>query len=333
MTPTRSGQSSFDLPVAIDLVDLGSADRIEVMRGPFSALYGNSSGGVIAIFTEDGRPGLRLDVDAAAGSNGARRFGLKAAGQQGDVNYVAGISRFSTDGYRQPSAASRDTQNAKLRLALDDDALLTLVGNAVRMSGVQDPLGLSRTQLAVDPRGVDPGAIAFDTRKSVDQRQLGLSYERFFGADSLNFTLYGGQRNTQQFQAIPVAAQAAATSAGGLIDLARGYWGGDLRWNRRTTLAGGPLQWTVGISYDNLGEQRRGFQNFIGSTLGVQGALRRDEDNRVWNLDQYAQLQWQPNLDSRWLLLAGLRNSMSYRRIITSCPAMAMTAAQSPTIR
>src|SRR5581483_656123 len=33
--------------------DLGSAERIEVMRGPFSSLYGNASGGVIQVFTED----------------------------------------------------------------------------------------------------------------------------------------------------------------------------------------------------------------------------------------------------------------------------------------
>ena len=38
--------------------DLGSADHIEVLRGPFSALYGNSSGGVISVFTQDAKPGL-----------------------------------------------------------------------------------------------------------------------------------------------------------------------------------------------------------------------------------------------------------------------------------
>src|SRR5204863_1963465 len=32
---------------------LGSAERIEVLRGPFSALYGNASGGVIAVDTQD----------------------------------------------------------------------------------------------------------------------------------------------------------------------------------------------------------------------------------------------------------------------------------------
>lgn len=36
----------------ISHIDLPSTDRIEVMRGPFSVLYGNSSGGVIRVFTQ-----------------------------------------------------------------------------------------------------------------------------------------------------------------------------------------------------------------------------------------------------------------------------------------
>lgn len=289
-------------------VDLGSADRIEVMRGPFSALYGNSSGGVIAIFTEEGQPGVRLDADTAFGSDGVRRLGLKASGKQGNVGYVASASHFSMDGYRIHSAAGRDTQNARLRIAVGDDALLTVTGNAIRMNDVQDPLGLSRAQFAADPRAVDPLAMDFNTRKSVEQHQFGLTYEHFLdGGNSISVMLYGGQRNTTQFQAIPVAAQAAPTSAGGVIDLSRDYQGGDLRWSRRMALAGKPLRWTMGLSYDRLAESRRGSQNFIGATLGIQGALRRNEDNLVWNVDQYAQAQWEPH--ARWLLLAGVRNS------------------------
>ena len=62
-------------------VDLGSADRIEVLRGPFSALYGNSSGGVIQVFTEDGRRPAHAHARASAGgSYGAAALGVKASG-------------------------------------------------------------------------------------------------------------------------------------------------------------------------------------------------------------------------------------------------------------
>jgi iron complex outermembrane receptor protein len=288
--------------------DLASAEVIEVLRGPFSALYGNSSGGVIAMFTENGRPGLALAGDAGFGSYGERRYGLKASGQQGAVNYVLSGNRFTTDGYREHSAANRTTQNAKLRVTLDPDSMLTVVGNAVRMHEVQDPLGLTRAQAETDARGVDPSAILFNTRKSVDQGQIGLRYERTLGRDdNIDLMLYGGQRATNQFLAVPAAAQSAPSSAGGVIDLDRNYWGADLRWTRRTTLAGAPLEITAGLAYDRLDEDRRGIENFVGPVVGVQGRLRRNEFNTVSNVDQYLQAQWQPG--TRWLLLAGVRNS------------------------
>jgi hypothetical protein len=49
----------------------------------------------------------------------------------------------------------------------------------------------------------------------------------------------------------------------------------------------------AGLSADELKEHPRDLQNFIGSTLGVEGALRRHDDNRASNLDPYLQAQWQ----------------------------------------
>jgi iron complex outermembrane receptor protein len=303
--PDGQGQTSH--------FDLGSADRVEVLRGPFSALYGNSSGGVISVFSEDGQPGFSLSPFAQLGSYGTTNAGLKASGEQGAVNYVANASRFDTDGYRDHSAAARDTTNAKFRMAWDSDSSIALIGNTVSMKDIQDPLGLTRDQFESDPRSVHPNAILFNTRKSVNQQQLGLKYDKTLNRDdSVHAVLYGGDRSTVQYQAIPVAAQAAPTSAGGVIDLSRQYSGADVRWVHRANLSAGAVQWTVGINYDNLDEHRRGYENFSGTTLGVQGNLRRDEQNNVHNFDQYIQAQWEPN--ARWLLLAGVRRgSISIR--------------------
>src|SRR6202789_2090754 len=80
--------------------DLGSADHIEVLRGPFSALYGNSSGGVIAVFTEDAKWGFLVGGNAQYGMFNTQRYALKAEGDDGVLNYVVDAAHFQSDGYR-----------------------------------------------------------------------------------------------------------------------------------------------------------------------------------------------------------------------------------------
>ena len=293
-------------------VDLGSAAAVEVLRGPFSALYGNSSGGVVQVFTEDGAGAARLTVGAGGGSNGQQRYDAKLSGAQGPLDYVASVSHFRTDGYRDHSAARRDIQNLKLRLDLGDAGRLTVIGNGVQLPSAQDPLGLTRAELQADPRGVDPSATQFDTRKSLSQTQGGLIYElRVNDANALRAMVYDGHRETTQYQSIPVASQANPLNPGGVIKLARDYDGADLRW----TTTGGPAdrRWSLigGLAWDKLREHRQGFQDFTGSgnaqVLGVEGALRRDEINDVQDLDPYLQGQWHPTAD--WTLDAGVRHS------------------------
>ncbi|MEP6826147.1 MAG: TonB-dependent receptor, partial [Ramlibacter sp.] len=288
--------------------DLSSAERIEVLRGPFSVLYGNSSGGVISIFTADGGPDTAADISTTSGSDGIRRTGLKLSGQQGKLRYTLSAARFETDGWRDHSAAERTSFNGKLKVALTDDTRLTLVANSVRMPEVQDPLGLTRAEMQANPRQATGAATQFDTRKSVDQLQTGAILEHHLrGGRSLQVTAYSGERATTQFQAIPVSTQAPATHPGGVIDLERRYRGLDARWISATRLMDKPLTLTAGLALDEAREERRGFQNFLGTALGVQGALRRDEANRVRSFDQYLQAQWA--VAARWSASAGLRHS------------------------
>lgn len=158
--------------------------------------------------------------------------------------------------------------------------------------------------MAQDPRQAGTGAIAFNTRKSVAQNQLGLTYDLAFGRDDrIEARIYYGDRQVTQYLAIPLFAQNAPTSSGGVVDLDRGYGGTGLRWTRFATLLDAPLTASIGLDYDRMDEQRQGFIN----DFGVAGALKRDEDNVVSRTDPYAQLEWRAS--PRVNLLAGLRYS------------------------
>ncbi|WP_428993877.1 TonB-dependent receptor domain-containing protein [Achromobacter insuavis] len=291
-------------------IDIGSLDRVEVLRGPFSALYGNSSGGVLLAHTEDGAVPSAIGASAWAGGDHTWRYGAKASGASGGMDYVIDLSRMTTDGYRDHSAARKNLGNAKLGVQLDDASRLTIVANSVDLAA-QDPLGLTYAQFQDAPRSADLAA-QYDTRKTVRQTQGGLVYERHVdGANTLRLMLYYGQRDTTQFQAIPPAAQAAPTQAGGVIDLRRRYGGADLRWTSELGPTQRPLTLVGGFSYDTMREARKGYQNYTGDgasrQLGVQGALRRDETNTVYNADPYLQASWR--VAPRWTLDAGLRYS------------------------
>lgn len=290
---------------------LGSADRVEVVRGPFSVLYGASAGGVVALYTQDGqRPG-EWRSGLAAGADGLWRLSTQVSGQTGTGatpgwSYTLEASRFATDGQRPQSAASRSTANLKLSRTDAQGGRTVLVYNQ-HTSRAQDPLGLTRAEWSADPGGTTPAATLFNTRKTVGQSQLGLAWEQPLGqGHRLELMLYGGEREVSQFQAIPVAAQQPAGSAGGVIDLARQYGGLNARWRLERSLEGGDLSLVAGLAADVQSEDRRGYENFSGTVLGVQSRLRRDETNRASTADPYVQAQWRTAATT---LTAGLRHS------------------------
>ena len=290
---------------------LGSADRVEVVRGPFSVLYGASAGGVVALYTQDGqRPG-EWRSGAVAGGDGLWRLSTQVSGQTGTDAapgwaYTLEAMGFATDSPRPQSAASRSTANLKLSRTGEDGARTVLVFHR-HTSRAQDPLGPTRAEWAAQPGGTTPAATLFDTRKTVGQSQLGLAWEQRLGqSQRVEVMLYGGERNVVQFQAIPVAAQGPAGSAGGVIDLARQYGGMNARWRLERSVEGADLSLAAGLAADVQSEVRRGYDNFAGALLGVQGRLRRDETNRAASVDPYVQAQWRSAVTT---LTAGLRHS------------------------
>ena len=274
---------------------LGSAERIEVLRGPFSSLYGNAAGGVIVVDTEDPPEKPTVGVDVMGGTYDTWRAGVRLGGW----NNLLDASRFESDGYRDHSAVRRDHYNWKSKYPVRQDTSLGLIFNQLRQPETQDPLGLSRAQVEDNPRQATPQAIQFNTRKTIYQEQLGATLEhQLSSASKIQATVYGGNRWVEQYLAIPLAAQKAPTSSGGVVQLDRQYTGGALRFS-----TGEIVRFSVGVEYDLMEERRRGFIN----NLGTAGALKRDEDDEVSATDLYAQLEWR--FAERWSVHGGLRAS------------------------
>jgi len=288
--------------------NLDSASRVEILRGPFSALYGNSSAGVIQIFTADGSGPPQLRTGVVYGSFGALRAGANFSGSEGPLAYNLDFTHFSIDGFRSHSSAKSESFNSKVGYTFNDASKLTLIANVVARPDVMDPLGITQAQFNADPESTDPAAGQFKTRKSLQQQQGGLIYDlNITDAHALRVMGYLGHRIVEQYLSIPVSAQAAPASSGGVVHLNRNFGGADARWSWQGTLADQPITWVMGASYDRQNEHRRGYNNFLGNVLGVQGALRRDENDIVDNIDEYAQGTWE--FAPLWSLMAGVRHS------------------------
>ncbi|ROG36252.1 TonB-dependent receptor [Klebsiella variicola] len=296
-------------------IDIGSVDTIEVLRGPFSALYGNSSGGVINVTSQTGTQPPTVEASSYYGSFGTWHYGMKATGavgdgsHAGDVDYTVSTNRFTTHGYRDHSGARKNLANARLGVRINDVSKLTLLLNSVDIKA-NDAGGLTADEWRDNPRQ-SPRGDQYNTRKNTRQTQAGLRYERQLSAQyDLSVMMYAGERETTQFQSIPRTPQLKPSHAGGVIDLTRHYQGIDTRLTHRGELLV-PVTLTAGLDYENMSERRKGYENFVmvngAPQYGEQGALRRNERNLMWNIDPYLQTQWQ--LTDKLSLDAGVRYS------------------------
>ncbi|TCB65821.1 TonB-dependent receptor [Acinetobacter sp. ANC 4178] len=299
--PDGQGQSSN--------IDLDSLDNIEVLTGPFSSLYGNSSGGTILTQTKEGQGKDSIQVGLNAGSHHKQQANIQLQGGSDQANqpaYVVSSSYFDTDGFRDHSAARKVLNNAKLTWNLEDGSKINWLINRTKIEA-DDPQGLNRAQWQANPKQVNDAKNIYDVRKEIEQTQTGLTWNKPLNdQQELYGMVYLGNRQVVQYQSIPSSAQKNPRHAGGVIDFDRDYYGADFRWTGKELLPN--TTFIAGLAFDQMREDRQGYENFDATGhYGVKGDLRRDEINTLWNLDPYVQASWQ--FLPQWHLDAGLRYS------------------------
>lgn len=294
-------------------IDLSSLDHVEVLTGPFSSLYGNSSGGTILTSTKEGQGKDSIELSYSGGSHDKSRAGLVLQGGAKGANepsYVISSSYFDTDGYREHSGAEKVLNNAKLSWNLDDGSKINWVTNYVKIHA-DDPQGLTHDQWNANPKQQVPFLKQFNVRKDIEQTQTGVTWSKPINDHHELYAMaYLGNRQVTQYQSIPRSTQDASINhAGGVIDFERNYYGADFRWTGKELLPNTTV--SVGVALDTMDEDRKGFENFNlvngQPSYGVKGNLRRDEDNTLWNIDPYLQASWQ--FLPTWRLDTGVRYS------------------------
>ena len=276
----------------LDALDLGLLERVEVLRGPASALYGNAAGGVISLYTRDAPPGYHYLFDAGGGELGARQLRAEGAGGDATLRGLGALAWRQQDGFRRHSAADSAIATGKLDWTADAGRLRLSV-NALDVAS-QDPGALTAAEARNDRRAAAPNNLRFDAGEEIRQQRFGLLWESGL-ADGSDYRLraWGGRREF---------ANRLPFTAGGQSSFERDFGGFGAQLTQRARWLGLPQRLVLGLDVETQRDERRRHDNLDGGR-GAE-TLRQRESARGAGL----YLDHQLDLGERWLAALGLRH-------------------------
>lgn len=278
----------------LDGVDLNAIQRIQVLRGPSSALYGNASGGVIQITTRSAPRRPSAEVTMEGGSYGFGQADVQGGGQFGDWNDFLDTSAMRLGGYRNHSRAKTGNFHGKFRYDLGPNASLTTVVDLVNSPEAQDPGGLTAAQVREDRRQASPGNIRYDAGERVGQQQAGMVYRLSLdGSDQLRAHGFFVRRDF---------GNRLPFTAGGQVQFLRHFGGGGLDFTHVGSLWQRPNRVLVGAGLERQRDDRQRYDNLD----GLRGALSLNQIETVDNVAGYVEDEYRPS--PRWSVNLGLRH-------------------------
>ena len=275
----------------LDGVDLALVDRVEVVRGPASPLYGNAAGGVVALTTAPPQMEPGASIDLSAGELGFKGLRGTVHGGSGNWSGLAASNRVRVDGARDHGRTESDVFTGKLAYGSDAGRLLLNI-NAIDIES-QDPGGLTREDVAADRYQASARNRLFQAGETIRQQRLSASWEGASGAHrDYRLWVYAGQREF---------ANRLPFSGGGQVAFDRDFGGAGAQYARHGSVVGRDYRWTLGLDLESQRDDRRRYDNLKGSR-GPQ-TLDQEEQADSGGVFGNARLALTP----RWQIDAGLR--------------------------
>jgi len=279
-TPDGQGQ--------LDNLNLGIIDRIEVLKGPSSSLYGNASGGVISIETIDEVKQTFSNWKATVGSYGFQNYQATAGIKSGKASYIFHGNYVTSDGYRDQSGFQQYNFNAKANFKISDKFSLKALVNYSDSPQADDPGGINLESVEEDRRQAREQNVLFETGETIQQFKAGLSaiWKLNPNTTAEGYLFY----NNRQFEGrLPF-------EFGGLIDLGRDYVGQ----GANITYSKGKNTLKAGYDFGYQNDDRQRFRNLE----GIQGDQTLDQKERFTNIGVYVTDHLEID---KWYLTGGLR--------------------------
>jgi iron complex outermembrane recepter protein len=275
----------------IDIVDPDLLSRVEVLRGPAGALYGNGAGGVIVLESASGatRPGG--DASVQIGAYATRKLMGRVAEQTGPVTWAAGVSRLDSDGYRDRARVEQTLVHANASWQIASSTDLRVIATYLDSPVAQDSGGLTREEMRTEPTLAAPNNVMFRTGESVQQPTVGATLKvRLSPVDLVESNAHVDARDFTG--AVPFR----------IVELDHLAGGGGARYRSTRPVAGLPARLTAGVEGQAMSDERVNFENVDGAAAG-EAILRQEE--QVQTVAAFAQAYVAP---LGWLgLLAGAR--------------------------
>lgn len=256
-TPDGQGQ--------VDNLDLGLVDRLEVIRGLSSGLYGNAAGGVLSFYTEEAPEHLAFEAKSTFGSYGFSQYQLKASGQRNKQQFVLHGNWVGLNGYRDNSAMRNLLFYGKYRYQLTPRTALTLIANYANSPKAGDAGALTLVEANANPSMARAQNIRFQAGETVEQGRIGALISHQVNAHSVLkarlFTTYRSFANKLAF------------SDGGIVTLNRVFSGGGLSYLYSDSIGHVSYRLHAGLDVEDQQDLRRRYVN----NDGQRGSIGLDQ--------------------------------------------------------